>query len=130
MHAHRGLDKNSRYLSELTAFSEYQDSEYEELANLQYKQADTAHTRQFLQDLLSFMDRAEANQKVVDKNVVEFYRGITYMRLVLLEERSGNNEASRKYVAAAEDCFKRRQSEDYSEAFLREITSKLDSALP
>jgi hypothetical protein len=100
------------------------------LANLQYKHADTDHARQSQQDLLGFMDHAEENQLAVDKVTLEFDRSQTYMRLALLDEKSGDIEASRKHIVAAAECSKKLQNKDTSEAHLRQIIAKLDSYLP
>ena len=120
--AHQKLDKSSKYLSQWLAFSEY-----ENLAGLQYKHPDTDHARQSQQDLLSFMDHAEANQLAADKRTLEIDRGLTYMRLALLDEKSGDIEASRKHIAAA---AKKLQLNDASEAHLRQVIARLDSNLP
>lgn len=125
IYAHRALNRNSRYLSQLLAVSEY-----EKIALLQYKHADIDHGRQSMRDLLSFMDHVEASNLVVDEDVFEFDRSLAYMRLALLDEKSGDIEASRRHIEAAADCAKRLRSTDSSEAHLREVTGKLDSYLP
>jgi|HubBroStandDraft_1064217.scaffolds.fasta_scaffold03381_4 hypothetical protein len=122
VYGHLRLDKNSTYLSQWLAFSEY-----EGLVGLQYKHADADHAKQSQQDLLSFMDHAEANQLTADKRTVQIDRGLTYMRLALLDEKSGDIEAFRKHIAAA---AKELQLNDTSEAHLRQIIAKLDSSLP
>jgi hypothetical protein len=120
--AHQTLNKNSRYVSQLMAVSEY-----ENLALLQYKHADTDHAKQAMQDLLGFMDHVEASQLVEDKRPLEFDRSLTSMRLALLDEKSGDIEASQKHMAATEESI---QITDPSEAHLRQIIARLDSYLP
>jgi hypothetical protein len=125
IHAHRTLNKNSQILSQIAAVSEYQN-----LALLQYKYADTDHARQSMQDLLSFMDHVEASHLLADKEVLEFDRSLTYMRLALLDEKSGDLEASRKDFAAAAESSEKLRNGDASEVHLRQIIAQLDSYLP
>jgi hypothetical protein len=122
VYAHQRLEKSSGYLSQWAAFSEY-----ENLALLQYKYADTNHARRSLQDLLSFMDHAEANRLAPDKGALEIDRGLTYMRLALLDEKDGDIEASRMHIATA---AKELRINDTSEAHLRQIIARMDSSLP
>jgi hypothetical protein len=120
--AHQTVNKTSKYLSQLMAVSEY-----ENLALLQYKHADTDRARQSMQDLLSFMDQVDASQLAEDKRTLEFDRSLTYMRLALLDEKSGDMESSRKHIAAAEESIR---ITDPSETHLRQIVARLDSYLP
>ncbi|MFZ0276650.1 MAG: hypothetical protein WA254_19480 [Candidatus Sulfotelmatobacter sp.] len=122
VYARQRLDKNSKYLSQWLAISEY-----ENLAGLEYKHADTDHAKKAQQDLLTFMDYAEANRLATDKRTLEIDRGLTYMRLALLDEKSGDLEASRAHIAAAAKTL---QLDDTSEAHLRQIIAKMDSSLP
>jgi hypothetical protein len=73
------------------------------------------------------MEHAEENQLAVDKKTLEIDRGLTYMRLALLDEKRGDIEASRKHIAAAAKTL---QLNDTSEVHLRQIIAKLDSHLP
>jgi hypothetical protein len=125
VHGHQALTKNSKYLSQLIAVSEY-----EKLALLQYKHADTDRAIQSVQDLLNFMNHVEASQLAADQEVLEFDRSLTYMRLALLDEKNGDTEAARKHIAAAAECSKKLRNSDVSESHLRQITAKLDSYLP
>jgi uncharacterized protein YggL (DUF469 family) len=125
IYAHQAVKKRSRYLSQMMAVSEYQN-----LALLQYKHADTIHGKQSLQDLLAFMDRVEASRLSGSQDVLDFDRCLTYMRLALLDEKSGDVEAHQEDIAAASDCSKKLNNKDPSEAHLRQIIAKLDSYLP
>jgi hypothetical protein len=122
VYARQRLDKNSKYLSQWLAISEY-----ENLAGLQYKHADRDHARKAQLDLLTFMDYAEANQLATDKKTLEIDRGLTYMRLAVLDDKSGDLEASRRHISAAAKTL---QIDDTSETHLRQIIAKMDSSLP
>jgi hypothetical protein len=123
--AHHRLNRNFKMLSQMMAVSEYQN-----LALLQYKYADLYHARQSMQDLLSFMNQVEKSGLAVDKGAFEFDRSLAYMRLALLDEKSGDVEASRKHIAEAADCSTRIGNKDASEANLRQVATKLDYYLP
>jgi hypothetical protein len=123
--ARQSIDKNSRFLSQLTAVSEY-----ENLTLLQYKYSDTDHARQAMQDLLDFINRVDASELAADRNVLEFDRSLTYMRLALLDEKSGNLQASRKNIDGAIDSSKKLGNANASEARLRQVAASLDSHLP
>jgi uncharacterized protein YggL (DUF469 family) len=123
--AHQAVNKRSRYLSQIMAVSEYQN-----LALLQYKHADTIHGKQSLQDLLAFMDRVEASRLSGSQDVLDFDRCLTYIRLALLDEKSGDVGAYQKDIAAAANCSKKLNNKDTSEAHLREVITKLDAYLP
>ena len=123
--AHRVLTPNSRMLSQWLAVSEY-----ENLALLQYKHADTQHARQALQGLVSFMDRAEISQLVADKTTLEFDRSLAYMRLAMLDQKSGDMEAYKNHFGEATELSKRLGNKDVSEAHMREVVVKLDDNIP
>jgi len=125
IHAHRTVNKNFKMLCQMMAVSEYQN-----LALLQYKYADLDHARQSMQDLLSFMNHAEETGLVVDREAFEFDRSLTYVRLALLDEKSGDIEASQRHIAAAAECSRRLGNKDASEAQLRQTVTRLDSHLP
>jgi hypothetical protein len=105
----------------------YALGEYETLASLQYQQADAFHGRLALSDLLDFMQRMETAQGNAIGNSLEIDRGITCMRLALLEEREGNKEKSQEYVRQAQESFRRRSNSLISEAELHTIVARQDS---
>jgi len=122
VHGRRSLGQGSEVLSQSFALAEY-----ETLAKLEYKEADPTHAKQALLDLLAFMDQMEAANRVAIQKSLDLDRGITYMRLAMLEERAGNNDLARGYVGRAQMSFKKRDNSDISEDRLRELTLKFDS---
>jgi len=122
---HRRLCDSSRLLFQLTAVSEYKS-----LALLEYKHADTAHALSAMQDLVSFMDRVGRSHLIVNQPILEFDRSVTYTRLALLDEKSGDMEGYRQHIAFAAQCAKRVGETDTSEAHLREGAENLDTNLP
>ena len=123
VHGRRSLGQGSEVLSQSFALAEY-----ETLASLEYKEADPTHAKQALLDLLAFMDQMEAANRVAIQKSLDLDRGITYMRLAMLEESAGNNDLARGYVGRAQMSFKKRDNSDISEDRLRELTLKFDSA--
>jgi len=105
-------------------------SEYENLALLQYKYSSLDHARQSLHDLLNFMARTEASQLAPDKAVLEGDRSLTFTRLALLDEKSGDLDAFHRNIAAAAECSKRIGNKDTSEERMRQVATRLDSYLP
>jgi len=105
----------------------YALGEYETLTSLQYQQADPAHAKQALTDLLDFMHQVEITQGNEIGASLEIDRGLTYMRLALLEERGGNKEQAKDYVRKAQASFAKRSTEVMSEAELRVAVAKQDS---
>ncbi len=122
VHGRRSLGQGSEVLSQSFALAEY-----ETLASLEYKEADATHAKQALLDLLAFMDQMEAANRVAIQKSLDLDRGITYMRLAMLEESAGNNDLARGYVGRAQMSFKKRDNSDISEDRLRELTLKFDS---
>jgi len=122
VHGRRSLGQGSEVLSQSFALAEY-----ETLASLEYKEADPTHAKQALLDLLAFMDQMEAANRVAIQKSLDLDRGITYMRLAMLEESAGNNDLARGYVGRAQMSFKKRDNSDISEDRLRELTLKFDS---
>jgi hypothetical protein len=123
--ANRVVNRNARAISQTLAVSEYQN-----LALLQYKYAAPDLGRKSMRDLLIFMDLAEASQLAPDKKTLDFDRSLTYMRLALLDEKSGDAEAFQRDFAAAAEYSKRLGNKDTSEPRLRQVAAKLDSYLP
>jgi hypothetical protein len=123
--ANRVVNRNAQSISQTLAVSEYQN-----MALLQYKYADLDHARQSMQDLLSFMEQVEQSGLGVDRVALDFDRSLTYMRLALLDEKTGDIEASEKHIAVAAECSKKLGNKDPSEAHLRQIVTRLDSYLP
>jgi hypothetical protein len=80
-----------------------------------------------LLDLLKFMDRMEANGRDEIQRTIDLDRGVTYMRLALLEEKASNTEQAQEDVSRAQESMKRRDGRDIPENKLRELVTKYDS---
>lgn len=119
---HRSFEDRTRTLSDILALGEY-----ETLASVQYKEADSPNARMALLDLLGFMDRMEANGRGEIQKAIDLDRGVTYMRLALLEERAGHNEQAREDISKAQKSMKRRDGRDTPESKLRQLVTKYDS---
>jgi len=105
----------------------YALGEYETLTGLQYQQASSDQGKKALLDLLDFMRQLNAGQGNAIGKAFEIDRDIAYTRLALLEEQTGNEEDSQKYMRKALDDFKRRPNDDMREPELRDMVAKLDS---
>jgi len=117
----RTVGEGSKMMSQFLALKEY-----EVLTSLQYKESDPQRGREALLDLLSFMRRMETEEKLSAEiqRGVNLDRGITYMRLAVLDERAGNRESSKQFIRQAQASMK---LEDASENHLREVVAKFDS---
>ena len=100
--------------------------EFEVLTSLQYKESDPQRGRTALLDIPSFMRRMESEEKLSAsiQRGVDLDRGITYMRLAVLDERAGNIESSKQFIRQAQASMKLK---DASENHLREVVAKFDS---
>ena len=105
----------------------YALGEYETLATLEYQQADAVHGKRALGGLLEFMKQIDLAQGNALGSSLDVDRGITYMRVALLEEREGNREKSQEYIRQAEDSFRERSGSTMSEADLRAVVAKQDA---
>jgi hypothetical protein len=103
-------------------------SQYESLALLQYEQSDLPHARQALLDVLKFLDETEASNRVGEQKSIDGDRGLTYMRLALLEEKANNGDRSQDYIRKAQASFKKCDGKQYSDADLQKLMTKLDSS--
>lgn len=119
---HRSFDEGTRTLSDILALGEY-----ETLTSMQYKQSDVSHARGALLDLLKFMDQMEANHRAEIQKAIDLDRGVTYMRLAMLEEKSGNVQQARDDIGKAQESMKKRDGKDAPENKLRELVTKFDS---
>lgn|SRR5487761_648820 len=119
---HRLFDRDTRTLSDILALAEY-----ETLAGAQYKQADIPHAKDALLDLLRFMNQMETNHRVEIQKAIDLDRGVTYMRLALLDEKSGNVQQAQDYIGKAQESMKKRDGKDVPEDKLRELVTKFDS---
>jgi len=117
--------RNSKSLSQWVAISEY-----ENLALLEYKHADPIQGKQSLQDLLHFMDSAEARGLIGDKHTLEFDRTLTYVRIAFLDEKSGKAESVHEDMIAAVEHSRKLGKENVSEETLRRDVAGLDSYIP
>jgi len=73
------------------------------------------------------MDEMEVNNTGSIQKEMYLDRGVAYMRLALLEEKSGNISGAKDYVQKAQESLKKRDGNDVSENKLRELVTKFDS---
>jgi hypothetical protein len=102
-------------------------SQYETLADLQYKQADPAHGTQAQLDLVNFMNLLEARQKIALPREFDYDRGRALMRLALLAEQAGNDPAFQKYLHDAQDSLDDADKKWYSEKAMRTFVTVADA---
>jgi len=79
---------------------------YEQLALLQYEQADTDHSRQALLGFTNFSKSVDKLPSARSDQALLVDTGQTYLRLAAIEELAGNNTLSHQYVRAAQQSFK------------------------
>ncbi len=79
---------------------------YEQLALLQYEQADTDHSRQALLGFTNFSKSVDRLQSARSDQALFVDTGRAYLRLAAIEELAGNNTLAHQYVLAAQQCFK------------------------
>lgn len=121
-HAQRSMGDGAVIFSQTLALSEY-----ETLANLQYKQADASHAVQAQLDLLSFMQQLQSKQKIAVPRSFEHDQARVLMRLALLEEQVGYSEGFQRYLRQAQECLSRSDRTWYSEEQMRKFIAKADT---
>ena len=95
---------------------------YEELALLQYGQADTDHSRQALLGFTNFSKSVNKLQSARSDRALLEDTGWAYLRLAAIEELAGNNILSHKYVLAAQQSFKSMGREIPEEELNQQVT--------
>ncbi len=96
-HAQRIAVAGSQMLSQFFSLSQY-----ETLANLEYREADAAHGSQAELDLVNFMQHLEAKQMIFDRKEFDYHRAKALMHLALLAQQAGNDEAYQQYLHDAQ----------------------------
>lgn len=121
-HAEKSMGAGAAILSQALALSEY-----ETLANLQYKQADAVHGAQAQLDLLSFMQQLRAKEKIALPMELDHDQAKAFMRLALLDEQAGDNEGFQQYLHQAQEILNRSDQKWYREETMRAFIAKADS---
>ena len=103
-------------------------TEYETLANLQYKQADAEHGAQAEQDLLTFMQQLQAKQEIAMPRSFAYVQAEALMRLALLDEQSGNYAAYQQHLQQAQEKLSTVDNRWYKEKQMREFIAKQDAS--
>lgn len=124
-HARHSMGDGAAILSQTLAISEY-----EILANLQYKQADPQHGAQAQLDLLSFMQQLQARQKIAVPTALDYDRARVLMRIALLEEQAGDNQAFQQYLHQAQESLDDCDHKWYPEEKMRNWIAKADAGSP
>jgi hypothetical protein len=120
-HAQRTVGEGGRILSQTLALTEY-----ETLANLQYKQADPAHGTEAQLDLLSFMQQVQATQEIAMPRSMDYDQAQALMRLALLDEQAGYSEGFQRYLRRAQEALNHSDHRWYSEKQMREFVAHAD----
>ena len=113
-HARSSMGNGAEILSQTLALSQY-----ETLADLQYRQADAAHGAQAQLDLLNFMQQLEARQKIAMPRAFDYDRARVLMRLAVLAEQAGNDQAFQQYLHDAQKSLDNADHKWYSEKAMR-----------
>jgi hypothetical protein len=119
---HRSFDPWTKTFSDILALAEY-----ETLTTAQYKQSDVPHAIDALLDLLRFMDQMETNHRTGIQKAIDLDRGVTYMRLALLDEKSGSVQQASVDIQKAQESMKKRDGTDVSAEKLRRLVAKYDA---
>jgi hypothetical protein len=96
-HAQRTVGVGASLASQFLALSQYKA-----LANLQYKEADTAHSTQAQLDLVHFMQQLEGRQAIADRPRFDYDRARALMHLALRAQQDGNDEEFQSYLHDAQ----------------------------
>lgn len=102
-------------------------SEYETLANLQYKQADPLHGAHAQLDLLRFMQQLQAKQQIAVPRALDYDRARVLMRLAMLEEQAGDNDQFQRYLRQAQESLHHADHRWYAEDKMRKFVAEADS---
>jgi hypothetical protein len=103
---------------------------YEELANLQYGQADTDHARQALLGFTNFSKSLSRLPSAQHHNALLLDTGRTYLQLAAIEELAGNRSLSHQYVLSAQESFKGTGHDIPEEKLDQEVTKIIASSHP
>jgi hypothetical protein len=121
-HARNSIGDGAAMLSQTLALSEY-----ETLANLQFKQADAQHGSQAQLDLLSFMQQLQASQKIAVPRALDYDRARVFMRLAMLEKQAGDHDKFQQYLRQAQQSLSRADHKWYTEDKMRKFIEEADS---
>lgn len=121
-HAQRTIAVGANILSQTLALSQY-----ETLANLQYKQADPTHATQSQLDLVKFMQQLEATQTIAVRWEFDHDRARALMHLALLAKKAGNDDAFQQYLHDAQKSLDEADQKWYSEEAMRTFVSVADT---
>jgi hypothetical protein len=121
-HAGNSMGEGAAILSQSLALSEY-----ETLANLQFKQADVQHGSQAQLDLLSFMQQLQAGQKIAVPRALDYDRARVFMRLAMVEEQAGNDDKFQQYLRQAQESLNHADRKWYAEDKMRKFIEEADT---
>jgi hypothetical protein len=120
-HAQRTIAVGADILSQTLALSQY-----ETLANLQYKQADAAHGTQAQLDLVNFMQQLDSRQTIAVRREFDYDRARALMHLALLAQQAGNDEQYQQYLHDAQKSLDDVDEKWPSEETMRTFISVAD----
>jgi len=121
-HGQRTVGEGGKIFSQTLALSEY-----ETLADLQYKQADPVHGTEAQLDLLNFMRQLQATQEIALPRSLDYDQARVLMHLALLEEQAGYSEGFQRYLHQAQESLNHSDHRWYSEKQMRKFIAQSDT---
>lgn len=121
-HAQRTVAVGAQMLSQFFSLSQY-----ETLANLEYREADAAHGTQAGLDLVNFMQQLEARQMIADRREFDYHRAKALMHLALQAQQAGNDEAYQQYLHDAQKSLDDVDQKWPSEQTMRTFITAFDA---
>jgi hypothetical protein len=101
IYSSRTIGLSSRWMSQWAA-----DGQYDQLAVLEYRNADNAHARAALQDFLKFTEQMKANGKVSDPRTFGTDVALAHMRLATLDRQSGDMDGYQSNLVRAQESLR------------------------
>jgi hypothetical protein len=104
-------------------------AEYCELAFMQYRHATPQRGREALLGFVDYSKLVETMPNGKKDKVLLIDRGLTYMRLALLEEKAGNVNLSKQYAQAAQESYAAGGGKTHSDEDLRRLVTAVDTRI-
>lgn len=101
IYSSRTIGLSSRWMSQWAA-----DGEYDELAVLEYRNADDARAKAALKDFLDFTRQMNANGRVSDPRAFGTDVALAYMRLATLDRQSGDMNGYQLNLSRAQESLR------------------------
>jgi hypothetical protein len=102
---------------------------YGELAFMQYRHATPQRGREALLGFVDYLKSVETMPNGEKDTVALRDRGLSYMRLALLEEKAGNIDLAKQYAQAAQESYKAGRGKPHSDVDVRKLVTTLDARI-